>query len=166
MSKYLSEHTLADILRRLGKSLHSYVETTCTRTGSWQLLGNCIHLGIGSAFAVVCVVAGIRSQRTWRNRRSLHTGLFIAGFLALYNIAALWYWPIIGGARVILALVIPIFWTIGLATEHNWLQQLSVSIGQRKVRLTQLIYVILLIVALYQVYELAAFRAANLYGGR
>ena len=32
--------------------------------------------------------------------------------------------------------------------------------------LTQLMYVILLIVALYQVYELAAFRAANLYGGR
>ena len=166
MSKYLSEHTLADILRRLGKSLHSYVDTTCTRTGSWQLLGNCIHLGIGSAFALVCVLAGIRHQRTWRNRRSLQTSLFIAGFLALYHIAALWYWPIIGGARAILALVIPIFWTIGLIAERSSLQLLSVQIAQRKVRLTQLMYVILLIVALYQVYELAAFRAGNLYGGR
>ena len=37
---------------------------------------------------------------------------------------------------------------------------------QTSVYTRPLIYMILLCVALYQIYELAAFRAGNLYGGR
>ena len=166
MSKYLAEHSLEDILKRLSSSVQSHIKVTCTSASSWQLLGNCIHVGIGSAFALICLVAGFRPRQAWLGRRPFQISFFIAGFLALYGIAALWYWPIVGGARVTLGLVIPIFWTIGLATERKWPQLLSARIGQRDVRLVKVMYAILLALALFQVYELAAYRAGNLYGGR
>lgn len=96
----------------------------------------------------------------------MQTGFFASAFLVLYALSSFWFWPISNGPRVAHALLIPLFWTIGLVGGSAPRKLPDIKLRSYVIKPLDLLYGILLLVAVYQVYELVFVRAGMLYGAK
>ncbi len=165
LSKYLSEHSLDQMRGRIRYGWRRYLADSCTDPASHRYFGYCIHLRLGAAIVVAGAFALAWHRRLRLSRREFQTGVFALLFVGIYALGALWYWPLAGSPRIIQAVLIPILWTFGVVIDAAWLKTQCAVIAGRRIKLVDLAYGALLILALCQVYEIAAFRAVNLYGG-
>ena len=165
IEKYVAEHSLDEMKHRLWRGFRRYVDNTCTRLSSPYLLGNCTHIGVGLLVLIASSSLGILRGRKRFTLLDVQVSCFVSAFLSLYVIASFWFWPINNGPRIIYAMVIPLFWTIGLVGTPTRILLPDLVLLGHKFKPMQIVYLLMTIVALYQVYELAAFRAATLFGG-
>lgn len=165
LRKYLQDKTLEDIITRLEYGIGGYLHRSCRKASSYYNYGYCPHLRLGAVIAGLGLLA-LAFQRRFRFRkREFHIGLFVSLFLIANALSAVWYWSIAGNPRIIQAIFVPIVWTYGIIGNSDWLQSLYIIVVGRRFRLLNIAYGALLIYAIYQTYELSAYRAESLFGG-
>lgn len=158
LTKYLNEHSAADIWQRFVQGANRIHANVCI--GSSQF-GLCLHAGIGVVTLFCCLCLRLIGGRGSLTKKDIQVALFAALFFSGYVLLYMWYAAIASGARFILALLIPLFWTAGLAFDNLPRTSLpGTNISFHRVALA-----VLSVILLSQVYELAAGRAAQLYGG-
>lgn len=158
LTKYLREHSAADIWQRFVQGANRIYSNVCSGPGQFGL---CIHAGMGVAtlFCRLCLrlIGGRGSQR----KQDIQTGLFVFLFILGYLLMYMWYTAIASGPRFILALLIPLFWSAGLALRTLP----SINLPGLNVSIYRAALSVMSVILLSQVYELAAGRASMLVGG-
>lgn len=165
LAKYMSEHTVEDILHRFSGGAQRLLSTICTRTDSKHKFGNCIHIAAGALIFLAVPAYCFSRKRPQTLGAHLHAGAFALLFFIFYVFAALWHDHIISGPRLMFALILPLYWTFGLVERYAELDGYTYVFFGRQVRPIRIIYGVLIAIAFMQIYELVTFRAATLYGG-
>ena len=158
LSKYLAEHSAADIASRLATGLQSFF-----RAINWY--GLPLHIGVGLLALAGCLASWIRGGRNGTSRTDLRLGLYLIAFFAAYGLSTIWYWPIVQAPRVTLMMLIPFFWVVGLALKSVPIASLEKPLIGEAITRLHVVYALLYAVTLFQIYEMAAFRAAENYAG-
>ena len=118
---------------------------------------------------LLCSLPLLIRQFRWRDRsRHIHIYCYLAAIFAIYGLGAAWYNPISGGEgpRVVLILLIPFFWTIGLIVHSKALQDLRITLFGYQIKLVDLAYLLISATLFYEINQVIAWRAASLYGGK
>ena len=90
---------------------------------------------------------------------------FAIVFFLLYFLAFSWYMGILRGPRTLLSLMTIELWTVGLIVHDPRIQHLTVSVLRRQIKLYDAAYVMILLTLLLEIYRLASYGAAELWGG-
>ncbi len=165
LAKYLSEHSTEDIIQRFRNSASKLLTYACIRPDSRQRYGNCIHIAASATIFLASSVYFLTRSVSLLRVRHIHAALFSLSFLVLYVLSSLWYYPIINGTRIVFALVLPLYWSFGLAERHAGIDRFTVVFRGHSFRPIRIVYAVLILVAIIQVYELVTFRAAQLFAG-
>lgn len=165
LAKYLDEHSFSEIIHRFYLGARSFVEKACTNADSPQRLGYCGHVGVGLLILIASAVSLIGTPASQVSAKNIQVGVFLVLVFSVYLLSSFWAWPITMGPRVTLTLLIPFFWTIGLMLETPRLRAVQLEALGHRILLWNIVYAVLIIVVLFQTYELVTFRAAHLYGG-
>ena len=168
LQKYLREHSTQQIIDRFRIGAQRLVEFGCTRENSVHRYGYCSQLLLGMALLAVCAAALLArtSPRKWLDNAP---GIgFQAVILLVFALGAAWYMPLTGneGPRVLLVLIVPFFWTLGLATHAPSLQAMRLRVGGWSLQAMTLVYAMLSATLVYEIAQVVAFRAATMYGGK
>lgn len=166
LEKYLSTHSFADILHRFSDSAKQSLSQSCTGKTSIYRFGNCGHAAIGSLILLVALASGLGRAGTATNLRQAQLIVYVTLVFLVYLLSSFWAWPLTRGPRLTFTLLIPLFWTIGMALELPRMQSAEIEIMKRKLNPWRVVYCVLIAIALFQANELAAYRAADLYGGK
>lgn len=166
LSKYLAEHSPVEIFQRIQFGAERTLYRACTYTNSHSRLGYCGHVGAGLLILFGCLAFRTSRPRSEITLTHVHISLYLTFFFLVYLIFSFWAWTITTGPRVALMLLIPLYWTIGLLLESTGIKSLNIVIIRRRIQLWHVVYLVLIAIMLFQVYELVAFRAATLYGGK
>ena len=161
LTKYLNEHSASDITRRFTRGMEKIHENACSGADSPSQFGLCFHAGIGVLVLFCCLFAQLSSGRGWLTKKDIQTGLFAGFLLAGYFILYIWYAAIASGPRFILALLIPLFWTAGLALRTAP----SINVPGTTISIYSAVIAVALVILFSQTYEIAAGRAYLLFGG-
>lgn len=161
MAKYLAEHSAADIARRLAQGAERIHKNACSGADSPSQFGLCLHAGAGILILTICLAARLRASAGRFTIQAVQCAIFAALFFALYLLMFWWFAAIASGPRFILSLLIPLLWTVGLAVRSAP----GVTLPGTDISLTDAVIAVMLIILLSQIYELAAARAAILFGG-
>lgn len=153
LTKYLKENTSAQILQRFVKGAARMYNNACGSADGPSQFGLCIHVGIGALIILSCVYSKLLDVRFRPNSMDVQTFLFVASLFLAYSLAFMWFASISSGPRFMLMLLIPLFWSVGLALEA------TPDFSYRAV------IVVMLAILFSQIYHLAAERAFELYGG-
>ncbi|MGH7519179.1 MAG: hypothetical protein ACREOC_17230 [Gemmatimonadales bacterium] len=105
-TKYLREHTVADIAARIGDGLKFLFGSGVRTYGYWKYV---LFYG-----AVAMVLLGIHWQ--WGVgllRRHPFVGLFVTGYFLAYSLLYAWYVPVARGNRLVLSLFLPFMFAVG-----------------------------------------------------
>ena len=129
-------------------------------------MGYCGHAAIGSLVLLIALASGLRRADSAAKLRHAQLALYILLVFVVYLLSSFWTWPMTKGPRIALTLLIPLFWTIGMAVESAPMQKSRIEITTIRLSPWRLLYALLIAIALFQAYELATFRAALLYGGK
>lgn len=158
LTKYLKEHSITDIGQRFVQGAARLHRNVCTGPGQFGL---CIHAGIGIVIVIFGLCLQLTGARGSLTKEDIQTGLFAFLFILGYLLMYMWYAAIASGARFILALLIPLFWSVGLAfpnVSRVYLPGLNIGI-------LDAVLSVMSVILVSQVYELAAVRASLLVGG-
>lgn len=158
LTKYLKEHSVAEIGQRFVQGAMRIHRSVCTGPGQFGL---CIHAGIGVAMLIFGLCLRMTGAQGSLTKKDIQTGLFSLLFLLSYLFMYMWYAAIASGPRFILALLIPLFWLVGLALPNL----AEVNLPGTNISISNAILSLMLVILLSQVYELAAVRASLIVGG-
>ena len=167
MRKYLQEHSLPQIADRIVLGANKLFGRSCTVTKYRYEYGHCSQVVLG-----LLSLAAALSFLLWRSsRRELleHVALacFVAGVLLLYTASAIWYAGLgAAGPRALLTLAVPFFYTLGLVMHSQAVNSITLRLFTRQVRLNSIVYGVLCILLIYEIYLVLVFRAAAMYGGK
>ena len=161
LTKYLEEHTFTQIAQRFIKGAARIHENACSGAEGPSQLGICIHAGAVVLLAFCCLCLQRSAGRGQLGKKDIQTGLFAAMFFSVYLLLYAWYVPIASGPRLILALLIPLFWTAGFAVRSTP----DLSIPGTTISLARASIGLMTVILLSQIYELAMARASLLFGG-
>ena len=165
LAKYLSDHSAADIIRRFHKSAQEFIDDACLRTESSYKFGNCEHSLAGMFILIGSLAIFFYRHRHLTKRINVQATIFVTSFFGFYVLLSLWYFPMVAGPRVMFALLLPLFWTVGLVERYTEVHKQKLVVFGHAIGPLPFLYSLLILVAVYQVFELAAYRAAQLYGG-
>lgn len=161
LTKYLEEHTLAQIVQRFIKGADRMYNNACGSADGPSQFGLCVHVGIGALIILACVYANLADARFRPALHDVQIFVFVASLFAAYSFSFMWFASISSGPRFMLMLLIPLFWSLGLALEAA---PDSSSSGLKASHYRAIIAVMIAIL-LSQLYQLVVERAPQLYGG-
>lgn len=168
IQKYLREHSAQQIIDRFRIGAQRLFEFGCTREDSVHRYGYCSQVILGLALLAVCLPLLLEKASLRELLDKAHKIVFTLAIFVVYALGAAWYMPITGnqGPRVLLVLIVPFFWTLGLATHASALQAFRVQLGRSSIKLINLVYALLSVSLGYEIVQVVAFRAAVMYGGK
>ena len=170
LSKYLNEHSLSDIIARFRLGAKRIIWSGCNDQFSPFAYGYCNQVVLNVMIVAVCLLlfAAFRKGRFKNRHKNMQAAWWILLFFGLYVLSFTWYVPIssrIGGPRMFLALVIPLLWAVGAVAHAPRIQSLRLMILRRPVKVFHIVYLLMILTVFYELYLVAAFRAAAMYGG-
>ena len=167
LSKYLKEHSSDEIIDRFRSGIRQILWSGCTGRYSRYRYGYCSQIGLSLIILALGLPLLFKGNSAAKQRQAhLHIVWYVLLFFMLYALSFIWYMPLIGkGPRTILALLIPLLWTIGLAVHSPQIQSLQFKLFQRRVKVFHIVYLLMTLTLFYEIYQVAAFRAATMYGG-
>ena len=166
LSKYLNEHSSDEIIDRFRQSIKQMLVSGCYGKWSRYRYGYCSQVGLSLIILALGLPLLFKGIRRRSSAKHIHIIWYILLFFAIYALSFIWYVPIIGeGLRTILALLIPLLWTIGLVVHSPQIQSLQFTLLQRRVKVFHIVYLLMTLTLFYEIYQVAAFRAATMYGG-
>lgn len=168
LQKYLREHTSQQIIDRFRIGAQRLFEYGCIREDSVHRYGYCSQVILGVALLAVCLPLLLTTSSRRELADQAHIIVFPLSIFAVYALGAAWYMPITGnqGPRVLLVLIVPFFWTLGLATHAPALQSFHAQLGGRSIKAMSLVYALLGTALAYEIVQVVVFRAATMYGGK
>ena len=168
LQKYLREHSTQQIIDRFANGARRLTEYGCLRADSAHRYGYCPQVAAGLAILALAL-----PWLMWRTKlRGLAENapviFFSVATFAVYALGAAWYMPITGnqGPRVLLVLIVPFFWTLGSVVRASAIQAVKLRLGEWEVRAASLLFGLFSLTVIYEVWQLAIWRAATLYGGK
>ena len=161
LTKYLKEHTSAQIMQRLVNGAARIYNNACGSADGPSQFGLCVHAGVGVLLLFCCLFVRLKGGQGAPRIEDIQMGLFAALVFSLYIILYSWFSAIASGPRFILVLLIPLFWTVGLGVQATPDQ----SIPGTTISLYRAVVGVMLVILFSQTYELVAVRAAILFGG-
>ena len=168
MGKYLSEHTAQEVIDRFVNGARRLIDYGCLRADSAHRYGYCPQVAAGLAILALALpwLMWLTKLRVLAENAPV-IFLSVTTF-AVYALGAAWYMPITGnqGPRVLLVLIVPFFWTLGSVVHAPAIHALKLRVGAFEVRAVNLIFGLLSLSVVYEIYQLATWRAATLYGGK
>ena len=170
LSKYLNEHSLSDIISRFRLGAKRFIWAGCNDQFSPFAYGYCNQVVLNVIIVSVCLLffAVFRGWRVKSSYKNMQAAWWILLFFGLYVLSFTWYVPIssrVGGVRMFLALVIPLLWAVGLVGHAPRMQSFQFMILRRPVKVFHIAYLLMILTVFYELYLVAAFRAAVMYGG-
>ncbi|MDE2857454.1 MAG: hypothetical protein OXN94_06355 [Chloroflexota bacterium] len=163
LQNYLRKHSVEQIFERLRNGMHAMTSTGCIFQGSMHFYGYCSQVALG--IIVFCVFFPVLLRR--EKLRHLNIYCYIGLFFTVNALGAFWYAPISGpGPRIILALLIPFFWTLGLVLHSKSIQDQTLQLFGYQIKLPDLLLVFLCSTLFYEIYQVVTWRAADMYGGK
>lgn len=170
LSKYLKEHSLSDIISRFRLGAKRFIWAGCNDQFSPFAYGYCNQVVLNVMMVAVCLLffAVFRGGRVKSSYKNTQAAWWIILFFGLYGLSFIWYLPIssrAGGVRMLLALVIPLLWTVGAVVHAPQMQSFQFMILRRPVKVFHIAYLLMILTVFYELYWVAAFRAAEMYGG-
>ncbi len=170
LSKYLKEHSLSDIISRFRLGAKRFIWAGCNDQFSPFAYGYCNQVVLNVMMVAVCLLffAVFRGGRVKSSYKNTQAAWWIILFFGLYGLSFIWYLPIssrAGGVRMLLALVIPLLWTVGAVVHAPQMQSFQFMILRRPVKVFHIVYLLMILTVFYELYWVAAFRAAAMYGG-
>ena len=157
-TKYMNEHSSAEILRRFTFGAERLYRNACENKDQ---LGLCIHVGSVSLLFIAAFFKIILRNRGRLGNKDIQIGLFAFAILLIYGLLIAWYAAIVAGQRIILLLLIPLFWSVGLALQAAP----RINLPGTDLCLVRAVILVMLVVLASQVYESAMGRAALVIGG-
>ncbi|MCY4070708.1 MAG: hypothetical protein OXG60_05385 [Chloroflexi bacterium] len=166
LQNYLRKHSVEQIFERLRNGSHAMITSGCLSQSSMHFYGYCSQVALG--IIVFCVFLPVLLRRFRREKlRHLNIYCYIGLFFTVNALGAFWYTPISGpGPRIILALLIPFFWTLGLVLHSKAIQDLRLQLFGYQIKLPNLLLVFLCSTLFYEIIQVATWRAAEMYGGK
>lgn len=168
LSKYLEEHTAQDIVDRFANGVTLMVKSACVIDDLFKYAyGYCSQVALGLVVLAGSLIAIIRSGRSSLSSHSRQAVFFVCLFFVIYFAAYAWYMPIINfrGARTVLSLLIPLMWTIGLVIHHSHTLSLKATVQARDISLLHLVYTLISLTLLVEIFRLVTFGAAVYWAG-
>lgn len=168
LGKYLREHTADQIIDRLHVGIEKLTGYACYVKYSRHIFGYCSQVALGLLVLLISIPLLMRRLH-WRNKsRRIHIYCYLAAVFAIYGLGAAWYNPISGGEgpRIILILLIPFFWTIGLIVHSSALQDLRFKLLGFEFRFVDLLYALIGVTLVIEIYQAVTWRAVEMYGGK
>ena len=167
LSKYLNEHSSDEIIDRFRRGIIQILKSGCTGKYSRYRFGYCSQVGLSLIILGISLpMLLFKSTQPRNSTRYIPVVWYILLFFSLYALSFIWYMPLIGeGPRTILALLIPLLWTIGLTVHSPRIQSLQFTLFQRRVKVFHIVYLLMLLTVFYEIYQVVTVRAAVMYGG-
>ncbi len=168
LSKYLAEHTAQDIVDRFANGVNMMVKSACVIDDLFKYAyGYCSQVTLGLVVLLGSLIAITRSGRASLSSHSRQAVSYVCLFLLIYFAAYAWYMPIINfrGGRTLLSLLIPLMWTIGLVIHHPHIRSLKVTAREREICLLHLVYALISLTLLVEVFRLITFGASVYWAG-
>ena len=168
LSKYLEEHTAQDIVDRFANGVSLMVKSACAIDDLFNYAyGYCSQVALGLVVLVGSLLAITRSGRLRLSSYSRQAVVYVCLFFLIYCAAYAWYMPIINfrGARTVLSLLIPLMWTIGLIIHHPYTLNLKVTVQERDISLLHLVYALISLTLLVEIFRLVTFGASVYWAG-
>ena len=167
LHKYLDEHTAQDILNRFRDGAVTIFKSACQIDAPFlYAYGYCgqVSLGLLVLAGSLALIARGKGQRLSDSSRQI--AIYATVFFAVYFVAFAWYMPIIiRGARTVLSLLIPFLWVTGLAVHHPRIQGLRVNISGRDIRLFHLVYSLMMLTLVLEIYRMITVGASTYWAG-
>jgi hypothetical protein len=167
LSKYLNEHSTNEIIKRFTKGLGKLQYSMCEHQGF--AYGYCLPISAFIIFTFVSLITSYRIHRMPQIYGNLHIIWFCSIFFIGYTLAFAWYMPIISsvsnGTRTIIALLIPILWTIGILLHRPQIQLWHITIHHHTFKIINIFYKLMFFLILYELYHIVIFRAGLMDGG-
>ena len=168
LRKYLREHSADQIIERLREGIEKITGYACYIKHSRHIFGYCSQVALGLLLLLFSIPLLIRRFH-WQDKSChIHIYCYLAAIIAIYGLGAAWYNPISGGEgpRIVLILLIPFFWTIGLIVHSKALQDLHIRLFGYRIKLVDLAYAIISVTLFYEIYQVVTWRASFMYGGK
>ena len=167
LSKYLNEHSSDEIIDRFRRGIIQILKSGCYEKNSRYRYGYCSQVGLSLIILGISLpMLLFKSTQPRNSTRYIPVVWYILLFFSLYALSFIWYMPLIGeGPRTVLALLIPLLWTIGLAVHSPRIQSLQFTLFQRRVKVFHIVYLLMLLTVFYEIYQVVTVRAAVMYGG-
>ena len=167
LEKYLREHSYEQVFDRFRDGIEQFAAYGCYVEGSVHRYGYCSQVGLSILALVFALPILVREFRGNRDYDKLHIICFVVTLLTVYFLAAAWYVPISGhGPRVVLVLLAPFFWTVGLIVHTRRIRSLKITLFQRSVRIISIIYSLMSLTLVWEIYLVVTWRASAMYGGK
>ncbi len=161
LTKYLAEHTSAQIAQRFVKGAAQMYKNACGSADGPSQFGLCVHVGIGLLIILSCVYGKLVDARHRPTLKDAQIFVFVASLLSVYSVSFMWFASISSGPRFMLMLLIPLLWSVGLALEAAP----ASSTSGLKASHYRAVIAVMLVILLSQLYHLVVERAAQLFGG-
>ncbi|MCY4147275.1 MAG: hypothetical protein OXE95_12585 [Chloroflexi bacterium] len=167
LSKYLREHTATDILDRFVTGAQRMSARSCTDTKYKYEYGFCSQVGLGLlALAIVAPWIALRTPK-----RELAAAAGVICFVILVHLSnalgTVWYNYIgTSGPRGLLALLVPLFWTLGLTLHSRIGYALRFRFFSIQARVYSAVLTVLGITLVYEIYQTVTHRAFAMWGGK
>lgn len=168
LRKYLQEHSSDQIIERLREGIEKITGYACYIKHSRHIFGYCSQVALGLLVLLFSIPLLIRQFR-WQDKSChIHIHCYLVAIFAIYGLGAAWYNPISGGEgpRVVLILLIPFFWTIGLIVHSRALQDPHIRLFGYRIKLVDLAYALISVTLFFEIYQVVTWRAADMYGGK
>ena len=166
LGKYLREHSTEQIIDRFRSGALRLINFGCNLHRSKHRFGYCSQVGL-NLIIITCSLALIAARGHLRRAsQNFHTISFVALFHVIYALSFAWYVPLTGnGPRTILSLLIPFLWTLGLLAHSDALDSSRIPILRWRPRASTVVYSVMLLTLLYEIYQVIDYRAFAMYGG-
>ena len=158
MSKYLREHTPAQIVMRFENGARAVMDQVIHSYGYFKYI----------AFYASVLLLGL----IWKRKRAwelIQTNLFLLLFALLYFVAYFllyfWYAPITSDNRLILAQFIPLFFAVSVGL-HALLRETPIKIGKLNLQTLSAINLAVLCVLPGDIYLILTMRIGQMIGGK
>ena len=168
LQKYLRDHSTQQVIDRFVTGGRRLFEFGCTLENSVHRYGYCSQVAFGLALLAFCLPWLLLRTSRRALLANAHIVIFALAIFLAYALGAAWYMPISGnqGPRVLLVLIAPFFWTLGMVTHAPELQAIRLRIGHLHIKLMIAVYALLSISLVYEIAQVIIFRAAEMYGGK
>jgi hypothetical protein len=158
MSKYLREHTPAQILMRFVNGAQAVMDQAIHSYGYFKYIA--FYAGL------LLLAAILKWKQAWQLiRANLFLALFALLYFATYFLLYFWYAPITSDNRLILAQFIPLFFTISVGLQAL-LGEMQVQIGKIKLHALPAINLLILCVLSVDIYLILTTRIVQMIGGK